>query len=137
MLARKKSNSTICTMCHLSQKEINANDDAEQLISHHDHMYVTRNIFPYTLWDGSPVSDHLMVVPRRHIVSLSELTTEEKLEWTDLVTFYEKQNYSVYARSADNSAKSIVHQHTHLIRVAPRPKQLRFTKSILRILLKK
>ena len=96
-------------------------------------MVVIRNRFPYTLWDGSPVVDHLMIVPKRHIEAAGNFTYEEQQEWSSYALQYEADNYSVYARSAGNGAKSIVHQHTHLIKVGARPKKLRTLRALYRI----
>ena len=31
------------------------------------HFWVARNNFPYSVWDGCDVADHVMIVPKRHI----------------------------------------------------------------------
>lgn len=123
-----------CTFCHLSETHAK-NGDQNQIIVNGEHMYVTRNIFPYALWDGSPVIDHLMIIPHRHVDALSSLHDTEHTEWLKYATEYEAKNYSIYARSSNNGAKSIVHQHTHLIKVGPRPKNFKAARYIGRILI--
>lgn len=58
-----------------------------------------------------------MVIPKRHVVSLSELTPDEKKSYVDVVGAYDDNGYSVYARAPKNIIKSVVHHHTHLLRL--------------------
>jgi diadenosine tetraphosphate (Ap4A) HIT family hydrolase len=57
-----------------------------------------------------------MIVPREHISSLSALDDNAKLEYVNILQKYEKRGYNVYARAPQSIMKSIVHQHTHLIK---------------------
>jgi len=81
------------------------------------NFWVLRNIFPYSHWDSQGVSDHLMIVPKVHIVSLSNLKSHEIIEYFELMSSYELQGYNIYARPPISSMKSVVHQHTHLIKL--------------------
>ena len=127
----KEQRSTVhrtCTFCDIVE-----NPSSEVRIDEARHMIVIKNLFPYTLWDGSPVEDHLMIIPKRHLDSAGALNEHEQAEWAKLALKFEKENYSVYARSAGNGAKSIAHQHTHLIKVGARPRRLRTLWSLYKI----
>lgn len=127
----KRTKHNECAMCEMATPT-KADDSHEgQVISRHTHFYVTHNIFPYTVWDGFPVESHLMIVPNRHVDSLAHLTETERLEWVQLVARYEEQDYSVLARSANNAAKSVIHQHTHLIKLASKSRRGLFLRRIL------
>lgn len=95
--------------------------DTEQVIDELPQFWIVRNIFPYAIWDDYHVNEHLMIVPKRHVVSLAEFTDEEKLGYVNLIAEYEHRGYSVYSRTDNGPTKSIPHQHTHLIRVSDRP----------------
>lgn len=79
---------------------------------------VVENIYPYDIWDDLKVLDHLLIVPRRHIAKIADFTKAEDGEYMKIVHDFDKKGYSLYARSAGNSSKSIVHQHSHLIKTA-------------------
>jgi len=87
---------------------------------------VIRNIFPYSIWDGQAVADHLMVVPKKHTESLGGLNAAQSSEFIKLIDRYEKQGYNIYARAPQSEIKSIPHQHTHLIKTKGAPKKLLF-----------
>lgn len=100
----------VCNFCLLTPK-------SKQTLVSSQHFNIVKNIFGYDIWDGCRVIDHLMIVPKRHIHSLSELTKNEKMQYVTLLCEYERDGYSVYSRSPDNITKSIAHQHTHLIKL--------------------
>ena len=79
------------------------------------------NRFPYEVWDGCKVIDHLMIIPTRHVASIVELTSEEKIEYVNLLGEYEEKGYAVYSRALGGATRSIVHLHTHLIKLDSRP----------------
>ena len=62
------------------------------------------------------VTDHLMIIPKRHVDSMSDLSKEEKLDLINLMADYEAKGYNVYSREKESNMKSVVHQHTHLIK---------------------
>ncbi len=47
-----------------------------------------------------------MIIPKRHVASLDELTSDEKLDYITLAAKYEADGYSLYARSPGNVTKS-------------------------------
>lgn len=107
-----------CNFCAFSA-------DDSQVLASHRHFWLVKNIFPYDIWDDNQVLDHLMIVPKRHIVGLGELTAAESKELFQIIGLYEGDGYSLYARAPQNIAKSIVHQHTHLIKLGPTRKKFK------------
>lgn len=77
---------------------------------------IIHNRFPYSFWDGQDVTDHLLVVPKTHTDSLASFTPEQAVEYLALISDYEKNGYHVYARAIKSVSRTIVHQHTHLIK---------------------
>ncbi len=58
-----------CILC-----KVQAMDDEESLILFRGHTaYIIMNLYPYN-------TGHVMIVPKRHVASLSELDNQEKLE---------------------------------------------------------
>lgn len=105
----KKKYKNTCTFCEMP------NDNPQQIVKELTEFYLVQNMFPYVVWDSQAVASHLMVVPKRHVISLQELTASESNELIHTLGVYEDQGYSVYARAPGNVIKSVSHQHTHLI----------------------
>lgn len=61
--------------------------------------------------------EHSLIIPKRHVVSLSDYTIEEAAEYFSIVSNLEADGNSVYARSDKQITKSVPHQHTHIIRL--------------------
>lgn len=72
------------------------------------------------MWDMRRVTEHLMVVPKRHVQSLADLTSEERSGIMDIIAEYEGKEYNVYARARNSAMRSMGHQHTHLIKTSGR-----------------
>ena len=89
-----------------------------KLIETTQHAQVVKNNFPYNLWEGKEVIEHLMILPKRHVPSLEYLHNDELLDIMQLIAKYEAANYNVYARGVTNNTRSVVHQHTHLIKIS-------------------
>jgi diadenosine tetraphosphate (Ap4A) HIT family hydrolase len=98
-----------CEFCSISRGD-------HQFISETTHFKIIRNIFPYSYWDHQRVADHLMIVPKQHTNTLSDLPEIAASEYVKLISSYEKSGYNVYARAPQSKQKSIMHQHTHLIK---------------------
>jgi ATP adenylyltransferase len=96
----------------------------KQLVEQTKYFKVLHNRFPYSLWDGLDVVDHLMLTPIRHTDTLGNMSPEEKVEYVNMLEKYEAQGYNIYARTPDSKSKSIVHQHTHFIKTTGRPKKI-------------
>jgi galactose-1-phosphate uridylyltransferase len=97
-----------CPFCALDDRDIHVDGPS---------MRVMANRFPYSYWDGGNVVEHLLLVPKRHVLSLAELQDDEKLEAISLMAEYEADGYSVYWRNQTSSSRSIPHQHTHLFKL--------------------
>jgi diadenosine tetraphosphate (Ap4A) HIT family hydrolase len=126
---QKQTDTAICTFC-------NIHEGHAQFVKDMKFFTIIRNRFPYSFWDGQGVADHLMIVPHKHIDSLGTLDDNEKIEYVDILQQYEKQGYNVYARAPQSVMKSIVHQHTHLIKPAGAVKRFVLTirKPLIRII---
>ncbi len=98
--------------------------EPERIVQTTKDFYIIRNKYPYSNWDLQGVEDHLMIVPKRHTDTLSNLSASESVEYVGLLGSYEAQGYNVYSRAAQSRIKSVVHQHTHLIK--PTSKVTRF-----------
>ena len=96
-----------CPFCHPEDSET---------VYEAKNMRVIKNAFPYQFWEFMTVTNHLMIVPNRHVESLHEFTEPERAEFINLLADYQEQGYNVYAREHANAAKSVPHQHTHLIK---------------------
>lgn len=88
----------------------------KQLVKKGKYFNIIRNIFAYSIWDGQDVKDHLMIVPQKHIDSVAHFSTRMLPEYHRLMSEYEQAGYNIYARAPASKIKSIVHQHTHLIK---------------------
>ena len=113
----KKAKKKVCEFCKFTA-------DQHQVIEIRRYFFLVKNIFPYDLWDGCGVINHLMVVPKRHVDTISHFSDEEQKEYLKLLGQYEKNGFSIYARSPGNAIKSVVHQHTHLIELDNKAKRL-------------
>jgi diadenosine tetraphosphate (Ap4A) HIT family hydrolase len=87
-----------------------------QCIERYKYCKVLKNRFPYSIWDGQRVMDHLMIVPNKHTDSIGDFSKDEILEYMKVIGEYEEKGYSIYARTPSSTVKSVVHQHTHLIK---------------------
>ena len=83
-----------------------------------DSLYVVENITQYDLWEMHDVIHHLLIVPNRHVESLSELIDGERLALMAVAADYEQRGYNVYARGVGFITRSVRHQHTHLIKAS-------------------
>lgn len=102
-----------CDFCKFHKK-------SEQVVAEYKDFWVVKNIFGYDHWDGMKVTEHLLLVPKRHVDTISHFTDVESREYLNLLASHEAEGYSIYARAAQNAAKSVPHQHTHLIRMDDR-----------------
>lgn len=116
---RKNRQGSDCQFCAIKKGD-------GQFIKATKSFKLIRNIFAYSIWDGQAVEDHLMIIPKRHIDGLSELGASEAAEYVKLVGEYERAGYSSYGRHPASAIKSVVHQHTHLIKTHGRSKDFIF-----------
>jgi diadenosine tetraphosphate (Ap4A) HIT family hydrolase len=86
----------------------------EEMINENDSAFVMLGRAPYN-------KDHLLVVPKKHILRLSELNEKERRELFELIFFAQKEigkrheNFSILYREGENSGKSISHVHFNII----------------------
>ena len=102
----KKNPPKECPFCVLGTREV---------LGHYSGFVILRALFPYVQWDEKQVFEHLMVVPTRHIERLSELKYDESKMLLEILSQYEENGYSIYARAPQDATRSVVHQHTHLL----------------------
>jgi diadenosine tetraphosphate (Ap4A) HIT family hydrolase len=101
-----------CQFCDISQME--------HIIEETLHARIIKNRVYYDVWESRDVSDHLMIIPKRHVRTLNDLTDEERVDIMKLIGKYEADHYNVYARSMESVTRSVPHQHTHLIKAEPK-----------------
>ena len=97
-----------CVFCKI-------NEEKSSIIDEFKWFRIIKNIFPYDVWDGYEVSDHLMIVPKQHTETIGDFSKEELQEYVNILAKYEKMGYSIYARAPQNKRKTVSHEHTHLI----------------------
>ncbi len=85
------------------------------------HFRIIGNRFMYDTWDGCTVTDHLMVLPKRHVHSLKEFAQDEQAEYLAILAEYEDRGYSVYSRAMTSATRTVDHLHTHLIQLNSTP----------------
>lgn len=71
----------------------------------------------YDIFEGRPVQEHYMIVPKRHVETLNDFTDQEKIDMTTLAGKYEAKGFNVYMRGVKSVSRSVEHQHTHLIKL--------------------
>ena len=102
-----------CVFCNAPSSE-----HGKQLIVHHAPLcYVILNLYPYN-------AGHLMIVPRRHVGQLAQLTREELAEMALLTQLCERVLTEAYQPQGINvgmnlgrpaGAGIVDHLHTHLV----------------------
>jgi diadenosine tetraphosphate (Ap4A) HIT family hydrolase len=105
----RKRETDSCPFCDVTPK---SNSYVEETAT----FLVVRNNFPYTLWEGQGVDMHLMVVPKEHTNTLSDLSDAQSKEYLELLQKYEENGYNLYMRSLDSTTRTVAHHHTHLIK---------------------
>jgi diadenosine tetraphosphate (Ap4A) HIT family hydrolase len=91
-------------------------DPTRNIIEEQDTYYIVENLMTYDLWDLHKVDKHLLLIPKVHVGSISELDNQLRDTLMEVMCRYESSGYNIYARAAQNKTKSVVHQHTHLIK---------------------
>lgn len=115
---KKAHKSSGCAFCALVD-----NPNSREVIEETAHCLIITNPFGYDIWDGCGVIEHFMIIPKKHTASLNDLSDEEKIDYMNQIARFEADGYSIYARSPGNKTKSVVHQHTHLIKIDNKPKR--------------
>ncbi|HSW78229.1 MAG TPA: hypothetical protein VLG36_05515 [Candidatus Chromulinivoraceae bacterium] len=98
-----------CTFC-------NELTHGTKIIEEGKTMFVIPNRVSYDIFEGRKVTDHLMIIPKRHVDTFDDFTDEEALEFIRMTGAYETRGFNVYARGRGSISRSVIHQHTHLIK---------------------
>ena len=114
---KKTKNIKTCQFCSISEGN-------PELVEMTKSLKVITNKFPYSQWDSQGVVGHLMIEPKKHIDSLNDLSLEEAYEYLQLVSDYENKGYNIYARAPVSNRRTIVHQHTHLLKLDGKSKKV-------------
>lgn len=67
------------------------------------------------------MTKHELLVPRRHVTGLHDFTPSEQRELASLLAEADEQGYSFFGRHDGSNAKTVLHQHTHLIMTEEKP----------------
>jgi diadenosine tetraphosphate (Ap4A) HIT family hydrolase len=108
-LRQSSNNEQTCEFCQMKSGH-------PQFVRQGRYFKIIRVKFPYSLWDDTGVSDHLMLVPTAHVENLAALPQEAAKEFMISLAEYEGNGYNVYARAPQSKTRSVAHQHTHLIK---------------------
>ena len=88
-----------------------------QIVRKYKDFIVVKNVFPYRSWFDFKISSHLMIVPKRHIKNVSQLSKTETEEYIKILGEFDKKGFSSYTKSEKDPARSIEHFHTHLLKI--------------------
>jgi diadenosine tetraphosphate (Ap4A) HIT family hydrolase len=98
-------NMKACSFCEANKR----------MLIFNEHAYLTYSKAPYH-------AHHLLVIPKRHVVSFFNLTVKENEDINELVKIgaqilkkLKYDNFSILVREGPKSDKSIKHLHYHLI----------------------
>jgi len=90
----------------------------------HDHAILAQTKLSFAFLDSFPVSDgHALVIPKRHVVSIWEMTTDEYIDAFDLVRQvkdilqrkFEPQGFNIGVNCGEAAGQSVFHAHIHII----------------------
>ncbi len=70
----EKGKKTGCIFCRIAQSR---NKRAQNVLRRNQTCFAVLNLYPYT-------NGHILVLPNRHVKSLSQLSSEERLDWLAL-----------------------------------------------------
>lgn len=109
---KRLSAKKICAFCpeHI-RTETTSKIDIET-----DHWFVKANDYPY-----EDTKLHLLIIPKQHTKTVSDLTPEALQEFMPLITRIEKEfeltHYAIGLRSGDmrRTGGSVEHMHAHII----------------------
>jgi diadenosine tetraphosphate (Ap4A) HIT family hydrolase len=95
--------------------------EMREIVEETTYARVIKNRVFYDMWELRQVTDHLMIIPKRHVRTLHDLTDPERLDIMKLIGKYEADHYNIYARSMESVSRSVAHQHTHLLKTKSQP----------------
>ncbi len=109
---KRLQESGICAFC----PEYLATEHREPIEIRTNYWVVTKNDYPY-----KRTKLHLLLIPLKHVKTLSELNSEALHDLTDTIVMIEKKwglkSYAVISRSGDMryNGGSVEHLHTHIV----------------------
>lgn len=112
---KKENEKDSCIFCEVVDKEIT--DDGNLLVSKSFLTITMLNLYPYN-------NGHLMIIPKRHIGTLDELSKEESLTIMEEIKFaqqaltrvYQPQGFNIGANLGRASGAGIEdHIHFHIV----------------------
>lgn len=113
--AMHKQTNMQCPFCDLKQ--------IKRVVEQTNEMLVIENHIPYDVFEGGPVTEHYMIIPRRHHKTFSSLSDTERLDYMEVLARYEDAGFNAYTRTTSSKTRSVEHLHTHLIKTPhARPK---------------
>lgn len=89
-----------------------------------DNRILTSNQFGMAFRDGFPISPgHTLIIPRQHVASLFDLTTEERQSlWelvaavrTNLMEEFHPDGFNVGLNDGQAAGQTVMHAHIHVI----------------------
>lgn len=90
-----------------------------QLLKETETMRLIKNRAPYDVFDGIPTTGrHYLVVPKRHVSRINELSDKEKLEMMNALAEYEAQGFTIFSQTMNSINRTQEHLHTHLIELS-------------------
>lgn len=103
-----------CVFCELDKNKI-----ANTIIEETDTFYVTPSV-------GALVEGYILIISKKHINSMTELNSDEKIEYLSILEKYRKLFFKKFHKfpivfehgtsiQDETSASSIVHAHTHIV----------------------
>lgn len=102
-----------CNFCKFDKKRIE-----NTIIEETENFYVMPTL-------GSLVDGYVLIVSKKHINSMNELTGKEKEEYFNLLSKYYNRFAEVYGKNpivfehgtidTNNTASSVIHAHTHIV----------------------
>ena len=90
----------------------------------HDRSILVQTKLSFAFLDSFPVSNgHALVIPKRHVVSIWEMTTEEYTDAFNLVRQvrdvlqkkFEPQGFNIGVNCGEAAGQSVFHAHIHVI----------------------
>ena len=112
---KEKKDETACVFCHSINENIE--NDSCLVIYRGQKVFTIMNLYPYN-------NGHLMVVPKRHIFKINQITTDEFAEITKQITLatealtklYEPHGFNIGANVGKAAGAGIdTHLHFHIV----------------------
>ena len=88
------------------------------------HSIELKNDYAVALFDGFPITEgHMLVIPKRHAISLYELTEEEQaamwklvaLARAELIDEFEPDGFNIGINDGLAAGQTVMHAHIHVI----------------------